>query len=186
MKIIKLLTLAAALALLTACSSSPRINVDYDPEHDFAMIKSYHIVDRDRGGLNDILEERVINAIDASMSSRQLSKVEAGEADVLVDFMVTAKDKTRVTSYNTMHSYNCYRCWGGGYGGQQVDVRQYTEGSLIIDLHDPKTKKTFWRGVGTKAIGSNRTPEQRDATAREYTEAIVSEMPLPGRLGEEK
>ena len=53
------------------------------------------------------------------------------------------QSKVRVTDYG--YGYGVGR-WGGG----GLDVYQYQEGTLILDVVDAKTKKLMWRGT---AIG---------------------------------
>ena len=179
MRKLQTLALCTALLLLAACSSTPKINTDYDPAHNFGTIKSYHIVSKKRP-ISDLLIARVSHALDSSMAARGIKKVDANEADILIDFMVVTKDKTRVTSYNTGYGYRGFgNPYGGyGYGGvNNVDVRQYTEGSLLIDLIEPTTQKTVWRGT-SKATVKERTPEEKTELANLHTETIVQQMPL--------
>ena len=179
MRTLKTLFLSAALLALAACSSTPNINTDYDQQHDFGTIKSYHIVSKKRP-VSDLLVARITNALDSSMAARGIKETDAKSADILIDFMVVTKDKTRVTSYNTGYGYRggFGHPYGYGYaGGSNVDVRQYTEGSLLIDLVDPSSQKTVWRGTGTATV-KERTPEEKTEMANMYTEAIVQEMPL--------
>jgi hypothetical protein len=166
------------LALLSACSSNPKVTTDYDPNHNFGVIKSYHIVEKDRP-MSDLIEERLINGIQQAMTARGITAASAEQADVLIDFMVTTKDKTRVTSYNTSYAYHRPYGFGYGYGypANDIDVRQYTEGTLLVDLVDTQAKKTVWRGTASTIV-KNRTVQERTELANSYTEAIVSKMPL--------
>ncbi len=179
MSLIAKLILSVSLLALAACSTSPRIGTDYDPEHDFGHIQSYHILDKKRA-TGDLINARIVHAVNNSMTSRGITLANAEEADILIDFMVVAKDKTRVTSYNTGYGYHGYgygRGYGYGYGGNSVDVRQYTEGTLLLDLIDPKENRTVWRGT-VSAVVKQRSVEEKTEIANSYTEAIIAEMPL--------
>jgi Domain of unknown function (DUF4136) len=50
----------------------------------------------------------------------------------------------------------------------QVDVYQYREGTLIIDLMDAKNNNLIWRGWGTSVLNSNDI----DLTEAEISEAV--------------
>lgn len=176
MHALKTLSLCTLLCLLTACSSAPKVNTDYDLTHNFGTIKSYHIISKTRP-ISDLLVARVNNALDNSMATRGIKKVSANQADILIDFMVVTKDKTRITSYNTRYGY---RGFGFGYSGN-VDVHHYTEGSLLIDLIDPASQKTVWRG-SSKTIIKKRTPEEKTELANLHTETIVQQMPLSHQI----
>jgi len=168
------------LIVLAACSSAPRISTDYDPNHNFGVIQSYHIIEKQRS-TNDLTNDRITHAINQAMHSRGLVNSSAEGADVLIDFMVVTKDKTRVTSYNSGYGYYGYgygyRGLGYDTGPNQIDVRQYTEGSLLIDLVDPAAKKTLWRGMGS-AMVRERSPEEKTELINSYTDAIIEQMPL--------
>ena len=58
-----------------------------------------------------------------------------------------------------------------------TDVRQYTQGTLVLDFVDNRTKKLVFRGVGSGTIGS------AEANARKVQEAvtrITAKFPGPG------
>lgn len=171
MKFLNMILVALCTLVISACSSAPKINVDYDTNHNFEAISSYRIVNKQRSS-NDLVNDRIISAIKNAMAQRGIAQAKGDDVDILIDFMVVSKDKTRVTSYNSGYGY-----YGGGYYGNSIDVRQYTEGSLILDLVDPKVNKTIWRGVGTATIEA-RTAQERTALVNGYTEAIIAQMPL--------
>jgi len=72
--------------------------------------------------------------------------------DILIYPHASTKEKISVTD------------WGGGYGGwwgtgpygwgygSRIDVRQYTEGYLILDIVTPKDKQLVWRGIGSFSV----------------------------------
>jgi hypothetical protein len=73
------------------------------------------------------------------------------------------------------YSYPRYP-YGGWYGGQ-VDVYQYNEGTLIVDIVDAKTNQLVWRGTATKTIDESASPEQREANLKEVVSRIFEKYP---------
>jgi hypothetical protein len=69
--------------------------------------------------------------------------------------------------------------WGGYPYGRNIDVTSYTEASLILDIVDTKIKELVWRGIGIKAIETNKSPEERTKTIDEAVEKILGEYPPP-------
>jgi len=67
--------------------------------------------------------------------------------------------KTNITSYG--YGYGPY--WGRYGGTANIDVSQYDEGTLIIDVIDMNKKELVWRGTGTGVIDPNATVEERTA-----------------------
>ena len=77
--------------------------------------------------------------------------------DFLIAYYIRVKDKIDVTStgFDYWPAYYGFgfrsRLYGFGYrsrffGASSLDVRQYKEGTLILDFVDPETKELIWRG----------------------------------------
>jgi hypothetical protein len=54
-----------------------------------------------------------------------------------------------------------------------VEVRQYKQGTLIIDLIDASTKELVWRGVGKSEI----TNEDREEQIKQVVSDILAKYP---------
>ena len=54
-------------------------------------------------------------------------------------------------------------------------VTQYTQGTLIVDVIDPKTKELLWRGQGIAAVSENEQVYEQDL--QKTVEAIVDKFP---------
>src|SRR5207302_9077180 len=64
------------------------------------------------------------------------------------------------------------RGWGGDWGMQSAPtVTQYTEGTVIVDVFDAKTKDLLWRGLGVTAVSDNEQQYEQDL--KKAVEAIV-------------
>ena len=72
------------------------------------------------------------------------------------------------------------RGWGGDWGIQSGPaVTQYTEGTVIVDVIDPKTKDLLWRGQGRGGF------RQRDAIrAGTQEDRRGARRQVPGRGGQ--
>jgi hypothetical protein len=70
----------------------------------------------------------------------------------------------------TVSRFGAYRTWA-----MNADVQQYTEGTLIIDFVDAKTKKLAFRGLAQAAVGSQRANAIQEAVTK-----IVAQFPGPG------
>lgn len=174
MKAVHRSTLAAlaALLLLSACGSTPPI-IDYDSSIDFGSYKSYafisdHPLMTDVGSAtaSPLLEGRLMRHADEVLQARGFTKVENPEAaDFAIGFTVGSRDKVRVNSYpEPYRPYYGGWGWGGPYyaGASNVDVQQYTEGTLAIDVYDVSGHKPAWHGVATRRITDSmrRSPDE--------------------------
>lgn len=171
--------------LISACSTVYTPETDHNTSYDFASIKTYHIVG-DKALRNPMLSDmdrlRLGRAIDSSMQQR--GKLEAAEqqADVLVSYFVVTKDKIKVNSTYSGGYYGGYyrgSHGGSGYGAgvSNVSVRDYVEGTLVLDIIDNKTKLSVFRSTLTKPIKSHETVEEREQAINKVVDDMMLEMP---------
>ena len=143
----------AALALgACATTSGPSVRIDADPTANMASYGSYSFFEpfgTDRSGAATPLGNSVKQALRREMDARGLRYVESG-GELLVNAAVKSTDKTDVSTMPTMDPYFGYR--GGRYNpwvgySQETIVRQYTEGTLTVDLVDRARKQLVWSGA---------------------------------------
>lgn len=160
-------------------SCGPSINYDYDfaPNIDFSEYKTYTWAQpadnaaQATRGVDQITERRIIAAVDEQLESKGYSKVTSGKPDFVVNFVGMAQDKVDVTTWHTGWGYY------GWYGGTTVDVRNWTEGTLIIDIIDAESTDLSWRGLAQAAIGQSRSPEERNSLINQAVAGILSNFP---------
>ncbi|MGH6909417.1 MAG: DUF4136 domain-containing protein [Phenylobacterium sp.] len=138
----------AALAL-SACASTPTVTSDTTPGANFANYKTYTWVNPlPPAGMNPVAFERIRQGIDGALSAKGYSKADPGDLSVILT--LGARDKTDVTTW--------------GRFGQQVDIYNYTEGKLSVDIFDTKTKQPLWHGSATQTIDPGKSdPAMIDA-----------------------
>jgi hypothetical protein len=137
----KLIWTTVLLLLLSACASGPSIVSNITPGTDFRAFKTYNFfprlgTDRDNGARTP-MSSVLMASMEREMESRGLTK--SDNPDLLVDFNVWSENRVdiRSTPSHTVHRSH----WNGGFStwpSYSTTVRQYTEGSLLIDLIDPR------------------------------------------------
>jgi len=170
----------AATTLLAACASSPPTpDVDYKAGYDFSQIRTIAFLDRSGGTSGDspqvFISDMEINRIDTALARTLEAKglqvvQDPRQADALITWHLIAQEKTDVRSYNTGPSYGgyyggyrgynraaAYNCWNCG---TQVSVRQYTLGTFIVDIVDPKEKQSVWRSVIQSRLKEKSSKDQ--------------------------
>ncbi len=157
----RLLTIFLPIALLFGCAA-PAPLIDFDPSYDFSNDKTFAFVSENpliraegsEGG-NPLLEGRLMQITENVMAARGFTRVSDREsADLAIGFTVGARDKIQVNSYPEPYraGYGGWG-WGGGYYyGESVDVRQYTEGTLSVDIYDPQSRRPVWHGRAVRKI----------------------------------
>lgn len=189
---VRSIMLLGTTLLLTACGSTGPV-IDYDKTADFAAYKSFAFIDdtplvigEGAGASSPLLEGRLMRATESAMQAKGLRKVANAEsADFAIRFTVGARDKIQVNSYpEPYRPYYGGWGWGGSYyaGVSHTDVRQYTEGTLAIDIYDVKAHKPVWHGVATKRI-TDKMRNNPDETVTQAVNAILVNFP-PGMMVE--
>jgi hypothetical protein len=167
------LALAVILAL-AACSTGPKVTVDFDPAADLRSYSSYSwAYVATPPGMNPLLFQRVKEAIDRTLRSR--GYMESANAQFAIAFTIGSRDRVEVTDLGTYGPY--YRRWGGWQTPySQVDIRDVTDGTLVIDIYDATTKRPVWHGKATKEI----RPSQVDQMLiDEAVAAVLAKFPPP-------
>lgn len=159
------------LLLLNACSVL-KVNVDYDSSYDFENKKTYTVVASDREGVNTLISDRIANAIKNSLNTKAYTNEAQKDADLIFVFHANVKNKTDIEmDYQTIG----FGGFGMGFGGNVIatpTTYNYTEGKLIIDALNPKTKKIVWRGVASDELSESSTPQEKTT----YINRVVSTM----------
>lgn len=180
MKSFFVLFASAAVLLLMGCSSVS-VTTDYDHEANFAVYKTFDwmTVSQDVVSANvqstmfqnSLLDKRVKSSVNTQLTAKGLTQ-SATNPDLYLMYHTGTQQKVSVTDYG----YG-YGRWGGG-----TDVHQYTQGTMIVDIVDAKTKQLVWRGAASGALADQPDP----ATAAEKIDGIVQQMfqnypPKPGK-----
>ncbi len=183
LKRIKLLLVLVVALGLTACASEPPKPVlDYNPDYDFYQIKTYAFAPGKSVGADSLVGSRVEMAVEEEMTAKGIKLVDADKADILVRFMLMAQNKQDIRTYDRHYGGGAYRCYRCGYGSgyrttTEVQVKNYTEGTLVIDLADPKMDRVVWHAISKRKVVKSRTPEERDALVKEVVGGMFAEFP---------
>jgi hypothetical protein len=181
MKPVALLTAVTALLLLSACSTTPSLEArtDYNREFDFSGVSNIAIQPVQRGNLaavriSDMQVSRLNEAFTDALQARGLNVVDDNaRADLLMTWHLVTEERMDVRSYNTSSFYNCWRC---GPSVSDVSVRQYTQGTLIVDMIDPVRNRSVWRSIVQTRLRDTNA-EQAEALRNEAARASFAEFP---------
>lgn len=167
--------MAAASVLLAACTTL-RVSSDFDHQTSFANYHTYAWLPREHArSQNPLAVRHAQEAIDAEMQRKGYAlTADLGEADFVVDFTLSAKERLDVQSYPAL--YRGPWIWGRGYYGNQIDLRTYREGSLVIDIFDGHTHQPVWTGRATKELSQAELEHSR-APVQAATSAVLGAFP---------
>ena len=116
-----------------------------------------------------------MRAIEAELIAKGMQK--SSTPDVLVSIFTKSRERVNINDNN----------WGWGFGwgwnpwmfggmNNNVNVSQFTEGTLFIDFIDKQDKELIWQGVGTGALKiQNRA--KKEERIKQFVKEIISRFP---------
>ena len=175
MKILKLLFLLC-LVILTSCSSV-KVVTDYDTKVDFTSYKTFAFYKKgiDKASVSDLDKKRIMRAVEAELVAKGFNK--SANPDILVSIFTKSREQVNVSDNNIGIG------WGWGYnpwfyGRTNININQYTEGTLFIDFIDKNTNELIWQGIGSGAMKMSNI-EKKEERINEFVYKIISTYP-PG------
>lgn len=183
------LCIAACIAVaVAACGPNIRVTTTAAPYATFSHLHTFQILrptprmpvrsqPDDPMLVNSISHEVLLGSITDAFLAKGY-----GLDPVAPDFQIAYYASSRERLNVTVWDYGYPGRWGGwrGPGMGVVDVEPYTEGTVIIDVIDPKTKELMWRGRGQAVTTSDPAEFQRNL--RETVQAIVKKFPSATKL----
>lgn len=146
------LVLLAALASFVVVSPLPaKTVVDFNPNLDFSKYKTFAFV----GGVENLLmfqvnpglvTDRIHRTVTRELTKKGLREVQPGQnPDLIVRFWANPSSQVNVSTMGNWGPFGPYigSYWAWTY--DEVSASSVKEGSLLIDLVDPRTKSLSWR-----------------------------------------
>lgn len=178
-----LASLGALALFLAGCATGPRITSEADPEADFGSYRTfgfYAPLALEKEGYATPTTDRIKAATRAQMESRGYTYT-AGEPDLWVNLNAYLQERTDVTSfptvdYNYYYSYRARSYLAVPYWRDQTQVRQYTEGTLNVDIVDRRKNRLVWEGIAVGTV-SKLKPAERAARIDSTLAEIFARYP---------
>jgi len=180
MKVIKLVSLVFVFLIVSSCSSV-KVVADYDSTTDFSNYKTFAFYKKgiDKAEISDLDKRRILKAVEAQLMAKGFTKSE--NPDILVNIFTKARRKVDV--YNNSYGYGGYGGYGyGGYHGWYpwyygpnygVQISEYTEGTLFIDLIDSEKKELIWQGIGSGGLSTSGNVSKKEERVKEFVIEIM-------------
>lgn len=168
MKAIKLLSIFSFFMLISC--SSVYVNTDYDKKANFVQYKTFAYLKSgiDKAEISDLDKKRILYSLDEVLISKGFSKSE--NPDMLISFFT--KEAERVNYYNNFGWNWGWNPWWGINYSMPITT---TEGTLIIDVIDAKSKELIWQGKGSGYLTQN--VDKKDARIKEFVSKILEKYP---------
>jgi hypothetical protein len=165
-----------SILALAACSPEIRVYSDHDPAYQVKNFRTFDWgqktdieVNRNALHYNELNDKRIKSAILRELSVRRYLMAEANP-DVVIHYHIIIDDQSVVSTEPFGYFYGPY------WTQLRTHVYSYREGTLIIDLMDPKTNNLVWRGWATAAIDTI-VPEQTEEMINRAVAKIFRRFP---------
>lgn len=163
----------AALAMLAACATGPRVRTDTDPEANFSQYRTYGFYQplaMEQSGYSSYLSDRIKTSVRREMDARGY-RYDATNPDLKVNFQGVIRERTDVyevprSDIQFFYSYRARAYVGVPVWYDQTRVNQYTEGTLTIDLVDAARNRLVWTGDAIGRVTQKTAPERLVAADR--------------------
>jgi hypothetical protein len=176
MKSLKLIAVILIMSL-TSCATVKVVS-DYDTKVNFNEYKTFAFYKKgiDKAAVSDLDKKRIMRAIEAELIAKGFTK--SDNPDMLVSIFTKSRERVNITQNNFGWG------WGWGwrnswmFGRENMNVNQYTEGTLFIDFIDKTKNELVWQGIGSGAL-KMKNPEKREERIRTFVKEIIATYP-PG------
>lgn len=134
------------------------VKIDFDQNFDFSGFHNFVFADgkfitstKDVEGDNSLLQRKIQDALVSQLKDKGFKEVGTTSTDTnfVVTYTAGAKNKQELEGGNVGPRWGGY--YGYGYGGWANSgynnwwIRDYKEGTIIIDVYDVKTKQLVWK-----------------------------------------
>jgi hypothetical protein len=171
----KSIAMAFVLLLLAGCASTPTVTTDHDPSAQFGSYKTYYWARKPEGS-SPLVTQRIVEGIDARLQAKGWTQAPDGDVALVANI-----SRAQQQSIDTFYSGTGMGGWGyrgwGGMGSATTTVRNYTVGTLVVDMFDTRTKQAVWRGSASGTVPNS--PEKVDAAVTAGLDKMFANFP-PG------
>jgi hypothetical protein len=176
------LVIAATILLVigtvgTVFAAKMKAYVGYDKDVNLAAFKTFDY--------RDVLASSVVDKappVHEMIKLLIISKLQDGgmewdteDPDVLVTYHTDAQQamKLNVTMYSYSYSAGW---WWSPLWGSGMDVSSWSQGTLMVDIWDPKTEKIVWRGAVVGVVPEDPSPAKAQKTIEKALNLMSKEF----------
>jgi hypothetical protein len=152
----------AVLLMLCGCapvtvSTSKAPDADFSTRHTFAWEPN-----RQMGGDmdNTIVGQQIHAAVNEALEAHGFEPVAGQPPDMLVDYHVRTQNESEIEG-----------------GRWQVQEYHYTEGTLIVALVDPASKRFLWRGAAEQIVDPSASGDQQAQDIQNAVQKMFADFP---------
>ncbi|ADO69677.1 conserved uncharacterized protein [Stigmatella aurantiaca DW4/3-1] len=179
------LVVVSLLVLALAACAGIETRTDYDPGsvdkltgyRTYAWLPSPHT--QNSQVYNPIVESRVRKAVEQELQSRGYQEV-SQNPDFKIGWHGAVDQKLDVQTVDQYYGYAWDPWYSPFYLGPSVPetrVREYQEGTLILDFIDAASNKLVWRGTAQAELRESASASKRQERLNEAVHGMLKDFP---------
>lgn len=166
------ITCGVLLILHSMTATAQSVQTDYDRSFNLARLNTYGFLELPRKPGDPLAESplndrRIHDALDSDLQANGFSP--SGQPDFLIAYYVTTKQGLDIQD-------NRYGIgpWGWDRLGN-INVKQVTEGTLVVMFIDPATRQEVWRGMASGTIKQKSMDKEVNKSIAKLVERFVKD-----------
>ncbi len=179
--------------LMGACSNQPSYIIDHDANTDFSRYQTYrwyddvHDTELAEYRQYNSSDERVRTYVDRELRNSGFTESQTGKADFWVNYSVSTQDRMKIDNFSGYPSAGMHGAMGVGTYGSGVSVgyssgpsvREYKEGTVVLDVIDTGSSKVVWRGIAEGRMKKSLSIKDKNRIASEVARELLADFPPP-------
>jgi hypothetical protein len=172
------------LVLSSVSGFAQDVRYNFDKGANFSKFKTYKWVTlKGAPKVNDIVENKIMAAVDAQLGSKGLVKTDADNADLYIGYQAGVEKEKQFTSYSTDWGYGGGWYGGGWYRGgmgSSMTTGQTSTiyiGQLALDMYDSANRSLVWRGVVSKTLDAKAKPDKQERNLGKAVTKLLKNYP---------
>lgn len=167
------------------CTTVPvNTRYNFDSDADFSKFKTYKWVTlNDAAKITDLRDKQIKDAVDAELGRKGMTKIDADAADLYLGYQAGIDSQRQFTTYKSDWGYGSGWSKGGWHSGVGGLVTEQTSiiyvGQLAVDMYYVTKHSLVWRGVASKTLDPNATPEKQQRNLAKAVAKLLSNYPPP-------
>ena len=171
----KTLRVVFSFGLLLMCipmaAMAQSVQTDYDRSFNLARLKTYGFLELPRKPGDPLAESplndrRIHNALDSQLQAQDFSP--SGQPDFLIAYYVTTRQGLNIQ--DNRFGIGPWDRWGN------INVKQVTEGTLMVVFVDPATRQEVWVGMASGTINPKNLDKEVNKSIAKLVQRFVKDQ----------
>lgn len=171
--------------LLATSVLAQDVRYNFDKNADFQTFKTYKWVSlKDAPKVNDLAEKQIMDAVDAELAAKGLTKVNDDSANLYVGYQAAINQEKEFSSFSSGWGYGSGWYGGGWYGPGGVASTTTTGststiyvGQLGVDFYDAAKHDLVWRSLASKTLDPKAKPEKQQKNLAKAIKKMLKNYP---------